>query len=155
MPLARICRAFLACDLVRTACRRGIFYVVRIWRSTSRRLAEQTLALWPLALRLEHAQEDARIWAEPMELLGVVQAKSDQSLKACDNGDHQFVWIARCYFACRLCLDDELPKLNKKALAAPADQFSNIVRNLIRADHLIEQLKEFQMITPVFDQLCN
>jgi hypothetical protein len=48
----------------------------------SRRVGKYALALWRLALGLEHAQEDARIRAEPMELLGMVQAESDQTLKS-------------------------------------------------------------------------
>ena len=50
-----------------SACRRGISEGVRILRSTRRRLGAQALVLWLLALRLEHAQEDARIRAEPRE----------------------------------------------------------------------------------------
>lgn len=52
-----------------------------------------------------------------MELLRVVQGKSEQFLKTCGNGDNQLVWIARCDFSCSLSLDDQLPKLTEKALA--------------------------------------
>ena len=82
---------------------------MRIWRSTSRRLAEQALVLWILVLGLEHTQQDARIRAKPLELLGVVQAESGQSLKSCGNSDNELIWIARGDFSTRLSLDDEVP----------------------------------------------
>ena len=80
------------------------------------------LVLRLLALRLEHAQQDGRIRAELMELLRLMHAESNQSIKTCENGDNQLVWIAGCHFSGRLPLDDQLPKLTKKALAALADQ---------------------------------
>ena len=78
-----------------------------------------------------------------MELLGVMQAESDQSLKTCGNGEHQLIWIAGCDFPGRLALDDQLPKLSQKVLAAPANLFGNVVGWLAGAEHLIKQLKEF------------
>src|SRR6266700_5375874 len=78
MPLPRMSRAFLAPDSVRAACQgagQEFPKVMHIWLSTSRRLGAQTLILWRFALRLEHAQEDARIRTDPGELLRIVACR--------------------------------------------------------------------------------